>query len=64
MTMYGSYYLVEDSGTDTPVVYGSTVKEWRETNRLVKGDVEGKGVWVKIGVVRAVQVADEYNVNK
>jgi hypothetical protein len=64
MTMHGSYYLVEDSGTDTPGVYGSTVEAWRETNRLVNGDVEGRGVWVKMGVVRAVQVADEYNVNK
>ena len=64
MTMHGSYYLVEDSGTDTPGVYGSTVEAWRETNRLVEGDVEGRGVWVKMGVVRAVQVADEHNVNK
>src|ERR1700722_14194611 len=64
MTMHGSYYLVEDSGTDTPGVYGSTVEAWRETNRLVNGDVEGRAVWVKMGVVRAVQVADEYNVNK
>lgn len=57
--MYGSYYLVEDSGADTPGVYGSTVEQWRETNQLVKGDVEGRGVWVKMGVVRAVQVADK-----
>jgi hypothetical protein len=64
MTMHGSYYLVEESGTDVPGVYGSTVEAWRETNQLVQGGVEGKGVWVKMGVVRAVQVADEYNVNR
>lgn len=64
MTMHGSYYLVKDSGPDTRGVYGSTVEEWRETNRLVKRDVEVRGVWVKMGVVRAVQVADEYHVNK
>ena len=61
MTMRGSYYLVKESGDAMPGEYGSTVKAWRETNRLVEGEVEGEGVWVKVGVVRAVQVADWHN---
>lgn len=64
MTMRGSYYLVEDFGSGTAGVYGSTVEAWQKTNRLVEGDVEGKGVWVKVGVVRAMQVADKYNASE
>ena len=64
MTMRGSYYLVEESGAGTPGVYGSALEAWRETNRLVEGEVEGRGVWVKVGVVRAVQVADGYNASE
>src|SRR6201999_3995553 len=58
MTMRGSYYLVDEPGDAMSGVYGSTVDAWRETNRLVEGEMEGKGVWVKVGVVRALQVTD------